>query len=131
MMASTPMPNHYVPLFDRDDEFAAKAGRVPIRAGSMIVWNSRTIHQGWSHGPRLAFPVCLEPRERRDKEALARKVECVKLGLPTTHWASLGLPHGSASSKPGGTKEIPLKLGAHEWLLGPNGDVNPTVLAAL
>ena len=73
--------------------FAAAAGRVPVPRGGLLLWNSRTIHQGWSNGPRLAVPVCFEPKSRRDESALARKRDCVLTGMPTTHWASLGLCH--------------------------------------
>lgn len=39
--------------------------RVPCPAGSLLLWDSRTVHQGWRGGPRLAQPICWEPRERR------------------------------------------------------------------
>lgn len=69
------------------------ARRVPVPAGAMLLWSSRTVHQGWSGGPRLAQPVCWEPRVRRSDAAFERKMRLACLGLPSTHWASLGLPH--------------------------------------
>jgi len=44
-------------------------------------------------GPRLAMPVCWEPRERRTLEVFHRKLRLAALGLPSTHWASLGRQH--------------------------------------
>jgi hypothetical protein len=32
------------------------ARRVPMAAGSLLLWDSRTTHQGWCGGPRLAQP---------------------------------------------------------------------------
>ena len=75
------------------DVFARAAARVPVPRGGLLLWSSRTIHQGWPHGARLAVPVCFEPKSRRDTAALKRKKECVLHGVPTSHWASLGLCH--------------------------------------
>jgi len=69
------------------------ARRVPVPAGGLFVWSSRTVHQGWSGGPRLAQPVCWEPADRRTEKARERKLRLAALGLPSTHWGSLGLPH--------------------------------------
>merc|ERR1712014_317992 len=69
------------------------ARRIPVPAGGLLLWTSRTTHQGWSGGPRLAQPVCWEPRARRDEIARERKFRLAALGLPSTHWASLALPH--------------------------------------
>ena len=71
----------------------ASARRVPAPAGSVLVWDSRVLHQGWQGGQRLAMPVVWEPLERRDTKALARKMAAAIAGVPTTHWASLGLWH--------------------------------------
>mmetsp|Transcript_14587 Transcript_14587/g.25830 ORF Transcript_14587/g.25830 Transcript_14587/m.25830 type:complete len:427 (-) Transcript_14587:127-1407(-) len=71
----------------------AHARRIPVPAGSLLLWTSRTTHQGWSGGPRLAQPVCWEPRSRRDEVMRERKLRLAALGLPSTHWASLALPH--------------------------------------
>lgn len=69
------------------------ARRVPVPAGGLLIWSSRTTHQGWSGGPRMAQPVCWEPRERRSERARERKLALAALGLPSTHSASLGQPH--------------------------------------
>merc|ERR1719356_604913 len=63
----------------------AGARRMPVPAGGLLLWTSRTTHQGWRGGPRLAQPVCMEPRARRSNEALERKLRLAALGLPSTH----------------------------------------------
>ena len=70
------------------------ARRIPVPAGALLLWSSPyDTHQGWSGGPRLAQPVCWEPRHRRLLETQYRKWALAALGLPSTHWASLGQPH--------------------------------------
>jgi hypothetical protein len=76
-----------------NERYVREARRVPIDAGSMVIWSSKLMHQGWSKGPRLAVPVCFEPRERRSQVAFNRKVRLCASGVPTTHWASLGIQH--------------------------------------
>ena len=75
------------------DAWREKARRVPAPIGSLLLWDSRTLHQGWSGGARLAQAVCWEPREHRSEAALDRKLLLAARGLPSTHWASLGMPH--------------------------------------
>merc|ERR1719277_1598794 len=75
------------------DAWFEGAGRIPVPRGGLFLWSSKTLHQGWSGGPRLAQPVCWEPSGRRDDAALDRKMRLAALGLPSTHWASLGIPH--------------------------------------
>lgn len=75
----------------------AGARRMPVPAGALLLWTSRTTHQGWSGGPRLAQPVCWEPRSRQDALMRERKLRLAALGLPSTHWASLAQPHELSS----------------------------------
>ena len=42
------------------------------------------------------MPICFEPVARRTPEALRRKARLCVSGLPSTHWASLGLQHDLA-----------------------------------
>lgn len=70
-----------------------EARRVPVPAGSLLLWSSKTVHQGWIGGPRLSQPVCWEPVGRRPEAARERKLRLAALGLPSTHSASIGLPH--------------------------------------
>lgn len=84
------------------------ARRLPAPAGALVLWSGRTVHQGWRGGPRLAQPVCWEPAARRPAAARERKLRLAALGLPSTHWASLGLPHmllGSGPEKDEPSKE--------------------------
>ena len=77
------------------ERYLREARRVPLSPGSMIVFDSKLIHQGWNKGPRLAVPVCWEPKERRDPVVTRnRKIRLAACGLPSTHWASLGRQHG-------------------------------------
>lgn len=69
------------------------ARRVPVPAGGLLLWSSRTMHQGWAGGPRLAAPTCWEPAARRPDQALLRKLRLTALGLPSTHWACKGEQH--------------------------------------
>ena len=46
----------------------------------LLLWDSRTVHQGWRGGPRLAQPICWEPRERRSQ---ARRLNNQKYQLPS------------------------------------------------
>lgn len=91
-----------------------KLRRVRMPAGAMLLFSSRTTHQGWSEGERLAVPVCWEPKEHRSDEALERKKKAVLTGVSTTHWASLGITHPMAA-RPGdsGSETLILKHNAH------------------
>lgn len=100
----TPSNGHYIPLGsllksnspERHrllERYQREARRIPLPAGSLLIWDSRTVHQGWSEGMRLAMPICWEPRSRRSETALRRKLRLCASGLVTTHWASLGEQH--------------------------------------
>merc|ERR1719150_2284288 len=82
------------------EEWDVHARRVPVPRGGLFLWSSRTLHQGWTGGPRLAQPVCWEPSGRRDEQALDRKLRLAALGLPSTHWGSLGIPHDLVKPEP-------------------------------
>jgi len=81
-------------------EWRESARRVPMPAGALLLWNSKLVHQAWRGGPRLAQPVCWEPASRRPAAARERKLRLAALGLPSTHWASLGLPHSLLGAGP-------------------------------
>lgn len=73
--------------------WAFHARRVPVPAGGLLLWNSRTVHAGWKSGQRLAQAVCMEPRSRRPPQERMAKMRLAALGLPSTHWASAGMQH--------------------------------------
>jgi len=75
--------------------------RIPVPAGSLLLWSSRTVHQGWKGGPRLAIPICWEPKERVSEEARKRKALCALAGFPTNHSPSEGLVHPCVASRRG------------------------------
>lgn len=84
--------------------------RVPCPAGSLLLWDSRTVHQGWRGGPRLAQPICWEPRERRSEEALHRKLWMCGSGIASSHSAAEGRVHGMAKEAPSPSLEEGLPL---------------------
>jgi hypothetical protein len=133
----TRFANHWCPMAAEENaRFAEHARRVPVPAGGLLLWNSRTIHQGWGRGQRLAVPVCMEPTERRCEKARRTKEQCVRDGRPTTHWASLGIPHGSGAKSPGNAAHDAAKIGvalratAHNHCVA-DGDVAAHLLALL
>ena len=76
-------------------KYIKEARRVPLQAGDLLIWNSKTIHQGYkNNGRRLAMPICYEPKSRRAKKSYVSKLKCAIEGYGTTHWASLGKKHG-------------------------------------
>jgi len=79
-----------------------KSRRIPVPAGALLIFNSRTIHQGYQGGLRLAQTVCWEPKIYRTEDALIKKLQACVMGIATTHWASLGIHHGVSfiKSKP-------------------------------
>jgi len=82
-------------------EAVAGARRVRVKAGSLLLWDSRTTHQGWCGGPRLAQPVCWEPRSRRDEAALRRKLWMCATGVGSSHSSTEGRVHAMAPRQPG------------------------------
>lgn len=89
--------------------------RIPCPAGSLLLWDSRTVHQGWNGGPRLAQPICWEPRSRRDEMARLRKLYCCAAGVATSHSSSEGRVHGMAwagapKRQPGNDRKPPLSV---------------------
>jgi len=82
-------------------ECTVKAKRVPVPAGALLLWDSRTVHQGWSAGQRFAVPVCWEPRERVSRSATARKLFMAAIGVASSHSPSEGRVHPAASTRRG------------------------------
>ena len=113
-------------------DFARNARRVPVPPGAMLLWDSKTIHQGWSGGPRLAIPVCCEPQSRRDHNVVVIKTNTVLAGAPSTHWASIGEVHPIATM--GDTLEVDgvfISHKAHRQVILPDGSLHPIVQAML
>mmetsp|Transcript_29035 Transcript_29035/g.91531 ORF Transcript_29035/g.91531 Transcript_29035/m.91531 type:complete len:263 (+) Transcript_29035:3-791(+) len=73
--------------------WAIHARRAVVPSGCLLLWNSRTLHAGWRGGPRLAQTVCFEPADRRSEAERLAKLRLAALGLPSTHWASVGMQH--------------------------------------
>mmetsp|Transcript_17647 Transcript_17647/g.41500 ORF Transcript_17647/g.41500 Transcript_17647/m.41500 type:complete len:360 (-) Transcript_17647:357-1436(-) len=73
-----------------DRGFRENARRATVPAGGGLFWSSRTTHQGWSGGPRLAQPVCWEPICRRTGEAFHRKLFFGRVGFAVHALGELG-----------------------------------------
>jgi hypothetical protein len=67
--------------------------RLRIPAGSLLIWNSRTVHTGCVGTRRFAQAVCLEPSSARPAAQRYSKMRLAALGLPSTHWARIGHQH--------------------------------------
>lgn len=81
---------------DLMDGWVANARRIQVPKGSLLIFNSRTIHQGYPCGYRLAQTISWEPRKYRNDDALHRKLQAIHRQIGTTHWASLGIHHGAS-----------------------------------
>ena len=67
--------------------------RIPVKKGSLLLFDSRTIHQGFSSGTRLAQTICYENKKYRNSDSYRSKLIACCKGIATTHWASLGIHH--------------------------------------
>jgi hypothetical protein len=74
------------------------ARRVDVPAGSLLMFDSMMLHQGYPSGSRLAQTISWEPKSLRTTEALKRKLQAIHMGIGTTHWASHGTHHGACKS---------------------------------
>lgn len=83
------------------EEAAMGARRIPVPAGALLLWSSRTVHQGWRGGPRLAVPICWEPKDRVSLEARQRKMFMAAAGFPSTHSPSEALVHPCVATRRG------------------------------
>lgn len=73
-----------------------KYWQMPIytKAGSVILWNSKTIHSSQPHQEvedddwRCVFYVCMRPQEQFTKRNLTTLKKCVKECRTTNHWGT-------------------------------------------
>lgn len=99
------------------DEALRGSKRVPVPAGSLLLWSSKTTHQGWQGGARFAVPVCWEPRSRVDEGATARKLFMAAAGIASSHSPSEGRLHPFASRRRGAAMRRPA---ARPWTVRPD-----------
>lgn len=90
---------HFCPLQKaRLPEFVTNARRIPVPAGALLLWSSKTVHQGYGGGPRLAIPVSMEAKALRPQSSYSAKIGLCKSGLPSSHWATLAKQHSLAKT---------------------------------
>jgi len=80
----------------------------------LILWDSRMVHGG-KVGPgytqennplgvdqfaRLAFTVCMTPKDKADESIIKKRQQAYQLGIGTTHW-----PHEFHEANWGGYKD--------------------------
>ena len=98
--ASQSVPLNTFCDFDRHEKLLSRAlqdtRRVPCPSGSLLVFDSRLLHQPCESGHRLTQPVCWEATKYRSEEALLRKPFCCITGLPTSHSSVEGRVHDLA-----------------------------------
>jgi hypothetical protein len=84
---------------DKEPEFFKEKGceRTCVKAGigSMVLWDSRTMHQGIEAFPtrkeenyRMVVYVCMMPREGVSKKILEKRVNAFENRRLTNHWAN-------------------------------------------
>lgn len=73
--------------------------RVPVPAGALLLFDSRTIHQGWYSGERFSLPVCWEPRNRVGEDVRGKKSFLAAGGFATCHSPSEGRLHPAIEKK--------------------------------
>lgn len=82
--------------FQRVDQskYEDDAVRVELPASTLLLFSSKTVHQGW-HGPhRLCFMVSYGRKCDRDEMVRRQKVMFYLGGHRTTHWSQFGQCHG-------------------------------------
>jgi len=75
-------------------EYVPRAVKLDIPAGCLLLFSSRTVHQGWYGPHRLCYMVCYGKKENRTEEIRKRKVMMYLGGHRSTHWSQFGQYHG-------------------------------------
>ena len=71
-----------------------KTVRLKIPADTLLIFNSKLIHQGW-HGPnRLCFMICYSDKLARTEQSRQMKIYMYIHGLRSTHWSQFPRIHG-------------------------------------
>ncbi|KAI9204692.1 uncharacterized protein BJ171DRAFT_424137 [Polychytrium aggregatum] len=112
--------------FDSDDDFVfvshprfffnrgCRETFVQAAAGSLVLWDSRLVHEGGSvlpqslraipSNPRMVFYVCMVPRERASQTDLQERIEAFRNLQTTSHYPvpvrSFGAPSNHRSLNP-------------------------------
>jgi hypothetical protein len=75
-------------------QYAPKAVKLALRAGSLLLFNSKLVHQGVLGPHRLCFMICYRNKEDRAEEARKRKIVMYLGGHRSNHMSQLGIYHG-------------------------------------
>lgn len=86
--------NKYRLTSNVEEKYWKDAKRLLIKKGELVIFNSRTIHQGWYSKDRLCFMVSYAIKKERTEESLNTKIMFYKEGIRTTHWAQFPYSHG-------------------------------------
>ena len=74
--------------------YTPTAHRLKLKAGDLLIYNSKTVHQGW-HGPhRLCFMVSYGRKIDRTEIVRKNKILMYLSGYRSTHWSQLSQHHG-------------------------------------
>lgn len=84
--------NHYQ-VVDQD-YWGQYAVRLRIQAGSLLIFNSKLVHQGMFGPHRLCFMVSYGDAKDRTEKSKERKVMMYLGGHRSSHWSQFGLYHG-------------------------------------
>ena len=75
-----------------------------LSPGDMCVWDSRTIHRvvegNGSRARRITAYLSFEPRSQVSESTALRRLEALKKGIATTHWASRFVDRGDPHDPP-------------------------------
>jgi len=88
----TNQKNHYQ-IVDQD-HWGAHAVRLQIKAGCLLIFNSKLVHQGMIGPHRLCFMVSYGDVKDRTEKCKERKVMMYLGGHRSSHWSQFGLYHG-------------------------------------
>ena len=76
-----------------DDPFYSNAIQIPCKAGTMILWDSRTLHGAYINNSkdlvaRISFPICMLPANKLSEKFLLNREKIIKENKTLNHWAN-------------------------------------------
>lgn len=83
--------NHFVRIIAHQPDNTVK---IIMEPGEVLIYNSKTVHQGLFGTRRLCFMVSYGKKSDRTEQVRRDKVKMYIAGQRTTHWSQLAIPHG-------------------------------------